>query len=82
MTTPGVSLHKNHRGTYCPEGPHGFPLLVATHPWTAFVALTGVVLAITGAEARFADMGHFGRLPISRAWLFIVLTALVLNYLG
>lgn len=62
--------------------PHWILLLVAAHPWTAFVALTGVVLAITGAEALFADMGHFGRVPISRAWFAIVLPALVLNYLG
>ncbi|MCI4010047.1 KUP/HAK/KT family potassium transporter [Brevibacterium sp. ZH18] len=62
--------------------PHWIVLLVAAHPWTAFVALTGVVLAITGAEALFADMGHFGRLPISRAWFAIVLPSLVLNYLG
>lgn len=62
--------------------PHWILLLVAAHPWTAFVALTGVVLAITGAEALFADMGHFGRLPISRAWFAIVLPSLILCYLG
>jgi KUP system potassium uptake protein len=50
--------------------------------WQAFVALGAVVLAITGAEALYADMGHFGRGPIQRAWLGLVLPALVLNYLG
>ena len=48
----------------------------------AFFALTAVVLAVTGAEALYADMGHFGRKAITRAWLFVVLPALALNYLG
>jgi KUP system potassium uptake protein len=48
----------------------------------AFFSLAGVVLAVTGAEALYADMGHFGRKPITRAWLFVVLPALALNYLG
>jgi KUP system potassium uptake protein len=50
--------------------------------WRAFVALGAVVLAVTGAEALYADMGHFGRLPIRYAWLGVVLPALVLNYFG
>jgi KUP system potassium uptake protein len=49
---------------------------------TAFLALGGVVLAVTGAEALYADMGHFGRGPIRRAWLLLVFPALTLNYLG
>jgi len=49
---------------------------------TAFLALGGVVLAVTGAEALYADMGHFGRGPISRAWLLVTFPALTLNYLG
>jgi KUP system potassium uptake protein len=49
---------------------------------TAFLALGGVVLTVTGAEALYADMGHFGRPPIRRAWLFLVFPALVLNYMG
>jgi KUP system potassium uptake protein len=48
----------------------------------AFFSLAGVVLAVTGAEALYADMGHFGRKAITRAWLFVVLPALALNYLG
>ena len=48
----------------------------------AFVALGAVVLAFTGAEALYADMGHFGRKPIARAWFLLVLPALVLNYFG
>jgi len=49
---------------------------------TAFLALGSVVLAVTGAEALYADMGHFGRRPIRRAWFFFVFPALTLNYLG
>jgi KUP system potassium uptake protein len=52
------------------------------HFGIAFFSLAGVVLAVTGAEALYADMGHFGRKAITRAWLFVVLPALVLNYLG
>jgi KUP system potassium uptake protein len=53
-----------------------------TEQFHAFVSLGSVVLAVTGAEALYADMGHFGRRPIKTAWLFIVLPALMVNYLG
>ena len=52
------------------------------HPYLAFVAVGAVVLVITGAEALYADMGHFGRKAIARAWFFIVLPALTMTYLG
>ena len=55
---------------------------VADNPMLAFLALGAVVLAVTGTEALYADMGHFGATPIRRAWLFFVLPALVLNYFG
>jgi KUP system potassium uptake protein len=55
---------------------------IADHPYTAFIAMGAVVLAITGAEALYADMGHFGRPPIRRAWFAMVFPALTLNYLG
>jgi KUP system potassium uptake protein len=55
---------------------------VADHPYIAFIAMGAVVLAITGAEALYADMGHFGRTPIRRAWFVIVFPALTLNYLA
>jgi KUP system potassium uptake protein len=54
----------------------------SAHAGVAFIALGSVVLAVTGAEALYADMGHFGRRPISRAWFFAVFPALTLNYLG
>jgi KUP system potassium uptake protein len=52
------------------------------HGGMGFVVLGSVFLAVTGAEALYADMGHFGRRPIQAAWLFVVLPALVVNYLG
>lgn len=53
-----------------------------SHPVITFVAMGAVVLVITGAEALYADMGHFGRSPIRRAWFILVFPALTLNYLG
>jgi KUP system potassium uptake protein len=62
--------------------PHYAVLFVVEHPGVAFIAMGAVVLSITGAEALYADMGHFGRAPIRRAWFFVVFPALTLNYLG
>ena len=55
---------------------------IAADPRLAFLSLGAVVLALTGAEALYADMGHFGRQPIQLAWFGLVLPALVLNYFG
>jgi KUP system potassium uptake protein len=52
------------------------------HPLYSFLSLGAVVYAFTGTEALYADMGHFGRKPITVAWLYVVLPALLLNYLG
>ena len=52
------------------------------HFSTAFFSLAAVVLAVTGAEALYADLGHFGRPPITRAWLWIVFPACILSYMG
>ncbi len=52
------------------------------HGFVGFIVLGSVFLAVTGAEALYADMGHFGRLPIQSAWILFVLPALCLNYLG
>jgi len=58
-------------------------LMFATHhPRIAFFSLAAIVLSVTGAEALYADMGHFGRRPITRAWLVLVFPALMLCYLG
>ena len=52
------------------------------HFGTGFFAMAAVVLSVTGAEALYADMGHFGRGPITRSWIFVVFPACILNYLG
>ncbi len=57
-------------------------VFLVTHGWLGFTVLGSVFLAVTGAEALYADMGHFGRFPIQLAWLGFVLPALLLNYLG
>jgi KUP system potassium uptake protein len=62
--------------------PHHALRFVFLHPGTAFVALGYVVLCVTGAEALYADMGHFGKRPIRTAWFSLVMPALVLNYFG
>ncbi len=50
--------------------------------WMGFAVLGAVFLVVTGGEALYADMGHFGRKPIRLAWFALVLPSLVLNYLG
>ncbi|WP_228275298.1 potassium transporter Kup [Stakelama tenebrarum] len=62
--------------------PHYAVLFFVEDPLPAFLALGSVVLAVTGAEALYADMGHFGRNPIRVSWLFFVLPALMCNYMG
>ena len=57
-------------------------VFIGTQPMLAFLALGSVVLAVTGGEALYTDMGHFGRLPIRIAWFGFVMPALVLNYFG
>jgi KUP system potassium uptake protein len=55
---------------------------VMHHGFHTFIILSSVILAVTGAEALYADLGHFGKRPIRIGWFFIVAPALVLNYLG
>ena len=62
--------------------PHHAALFFLHHGWHGFAVLGSVVLAVTGGEALYADMGHFGRRPIRIAWLGMVMPALVLGYFG
>ncbi|MBA3055183.1 MAG: potassium transporter Kup [Sphingomonadales bacterium] len=62
--------------------PHHAVALFLADPMRGFLAMGSAVLAVTGAEALYADMGHFGRAPIRLSWLVFVLPALVMNYLG
>jgi len=57
-------------------------IFLGAHPGIAFIALGSVVLCVTGAEALYADMGHFGKRPIRLAWFSLVMPALVINYFG
>ncbi len=69
-------------GVLAAISPHWAITFCLHYKFAAFIAFGSVVLAVTGAEALYADMGHFGRRPIRWAWVVIVLPALVLNYLG
>jgi KUP system potassium uptake protein len=62
--------------------PHYGVKFLINNGFLGFIILGSVFLAVTGAEALYADMGHFGKNPIRAAWLFLVLPALLLNYLG
>lgn len=75
----GITEHPEILKALSPTYALGF---VFGHFGTAFFALAGIVLAVTGAEALYADMGHFGRRAITRGWLGLVLPACVLSYLG
>ena len=62
--------------------PHHALGFIAAEPGVAFVALGAIVLCVTGAEALYADLGHFGKKPIRLAWFTVVMPALLLNYFG
>jgi KUP system potassium uptake protein len=62
--------------------PHYALMFLVGNPGVAFIALGSVVLCVTGAEALYADMGHFGKKPIRLAWFGLAMPALVLNYFG
>mgnify|MGYP003583067521 FL=1 len=62
--------------------PHWAIGFIYHQPFVAFIAMGAVILTMTGGEALYADMGHFGRIPIKLAWFTVVLPALLLNYAG
>jgi KUP system potassium uptake protein len=78
----GAAEVASHPGIVKALSPTYGAQFMVNHGVVAFIALASVVLAVTGAEALYADMGHFGREPIHRAWFFLVFPALTLNYLG
>jgi KUP system potassium uptake protein len=78
----GIAHIARHPGILAAFDPsHGVRFLIG-HGMIGFVTLGAVFLAVTGAEALYADLGHFGRKPIQTAWLAIVLPSLAVNYLG
>jgi KUP system potassium uptake protein len=72
----------DHPGVLAAFNPVHAVRFLTTHGTIGLVTLGAVFLAVTGAEALYADLGHFGRKPIQTAWLYFVLPALALNYLG
>ena len=62
--------------------PHYAVMFIWSQPFTAFIILGAVVLCVTGGEALYADMGHFGKKPIRLAWFSVVMPCLTLNYFG
>ena len=84
LVLAGLGLHSIAKA---PEviwalSPHHALEFFLVNPKLAFLALGSVVLAVTGAEALYADMGHFGRKAISISWLYVAFPCLLLNYLG
>ena len=78
----GISGIIRHPSVLAAVSPHFALEFFLTHKGHAFVVLGSVFLVVTGGEALYADMGHFGRIPIRRAWFALVLPALLLNYFG
>ena len=78
----GVSHIVTHPEILWALSPHHALRFIFENPGTTFIILGAVVLCVTGGEALYADMGHFGKMPIRLAWFSIVMPALTLNYFG
>jgi KUP system potassium uptake protein len=78
----GVSHIVNHPEILWAMSPHHAVRFMWAHPGTSFIILGAVVLCVTGAEALYADLGHFGKRPIRMAWFGVAMPALTLNYFG
>jgi len=82
LATIGVVRIVEHPGVLAAFNPLYGLAFLANHGLIGFTVLGLVFLAVTGCEALYADLGHFGRVPIQVAWLFVALPALTINYLG
>lgn len=82
MAATGISQIIHHPGVLLALSPHYGIAFLLNHGVVALVVLGTVFLAVTGAEALYADLGHFGRKPIQLAWIMIVFPCLLLNYFG
>ncbi|MBC7468890.1 MAG: KUP/HAK/KT family potassium transporter, partial [Ramlibacter sp.] len=82
LSVLGVSHIVQHPEILYAMSPHYAVLFMWNQPGTTFIVLGAVVLCVTGAEALYADLGHFGKKPIRLAWFSIVMPALTLNYFG
>ncbi|MEO5659229.1 MAG: potassium transporter Kup [Polaromonas sp.] len=82
LASLGVSQIVTHPEILFALSPHYALMFMWAYPGITFIILGAVVLCVTGAEALYADLGHFGKKPIRLAWFFIAMPALVLNYFG
>jgi KUP system potassium uptake protein len=82
MAALGLPHIANHPQILAALSPHHALDFLFAHTGIAFIALGSVVLCVTGAEALYADLGHFGKPPIRWAWFVVVMPALVINYFG
>ena len=82
LTVLGVMHIAAHPSVLWALSPHHAISFMLSQPKIAFIALGSVVLCVTGAEALYADMGHFGKRPIRIAWFAFVMPALIINYFG
>src|SRR3954468_14101265 len=82
LAVAGAASVVHHPGILRAVSPTYGASFLVEHGGVAFAALGSVVLTVTGAAALYADMGHFGRTPIRRAWFAVVFPALILNYMG
>jgi KUP system potassium uptake protein len=78
----GISQIVTHPEILVALSPHYAVMFMWNNPGTTFIILGAVVLCVTGAEALYADLGHFGKKPIRLAWFSVVMPSLVLNYFG
>jgi KUP system potassium uptake protein len=78
----GVPHILRHPEVFQALSPHHAIGFLVHNGWTAFLLLGSIVLCVTGCEALYADMGHFGRRPVRLAWFAVVFPALILNYFG
>jgi len=78
----GVAQIITHPTILWALSPHYALMFIWANPGVTFIILGAVVLCVTGAEALYADLGHFGKKPIRLAWFFVVMPSLVLNYFG
>ncbi len=79
LALPHIANHPEILGAL---SPHHALRFIWTYPGTTFIILGAVVLCVTGGEALYADMGHFGKKPIRLAWFSVVMPCLILNYFG
>ncbi len=82
LAVTGAMHIVDYPGVFHALNPYYAVAFMVSNPTIALVTLAAVFLVITGSEALYADLGHFGRKPIQAAWIFLVLPALLLNYFG